>query len=136
MGFADSVRIASSKIQSEVNAKIVAIATELFTDVVAGTPVLTGNLIDNWYAGQGIGNYSDECSPSLDTGASNSLAQIASIAESTAFMGMDNEISLANNTEYAYRAEVLGWPKPDWSGHVGPYAMVKNAILVASSKYK
>ena len=120
--FSDSIKLASSKIQGEVNAKIVAIATELFTDVVKGTPVLTGNLIDNWYAGQGIENYSDEYAQSLDIGGSNSFAQITSLEGSTAFMGMDNEISLSNNTSYAYRAEVTGWKRTD------PYEMVQNAM--------
>lgn len=127
--FSDSIKLASSKIQGEVNAKIVAIAAELFTDVVKGTPVLTGNLIDNWYADQGVGNYSDEYAQSLDIGGSNSFAQIASIAESTAFMGMDNEISLSNSTEYGRLAEYEGW------AHTQAYGMVRHAMNDASLKY-
>jgi hypothetical protein len=136
MGFADSIRLHNAKVKQEVNDKIVSIATELFTEIVEGTPVDKGILINNWYAGTGKsynGSY-NENSASKD--GMSSRMQIASLRAYTGFVGRDGSVSLSNSTPYGFRAEYAGWPTPTWSGQVGPYAMIAKAFVKVAPKYK
>jgi hypothetical protein len=136
MGFGKSVRDFGTKAKREVSNKVLAIATELFTEVVHGTPVDKGILINNWYAGTGKA-YSSAYneSPASKSGMS-SLTQIASLRAYTGFVGKDGKVSLSNSTPYGFRAEYDGWPTPEWSGRVGPYAMIAKAFIKVVPKYK
>lgn len=122
-GFADSVRANSQKILTHVNKKCYSITWQLFTSVVYLTPVLKGELINSWYPKIGAG-FSSEKSSSYSKSGSGSLSRINSIMGGNVFHGKDGVITMANNENYAYRAEMLGWPAPEWSGKVGPYRMV------------
>lgn len=136
MGFADSIRLHNGKVKRQVNDKIVAIATELFTEIVEGTPIDKGILINNWYAGTGRaynGSY-NESAASKD--GMSSRMQIASLRVYTGFVGRDSSVSLSNSTPYGFRAEYAGWPTPTWSGNVGPYAMIAKAFIKVAPKYK
>jgi len=136
MGFADSIRIHNAKVKEQVNDKIVAIATELFAEIVENTPVDKGILKNNWYAGTGRtynGSY-NENSASKD--GMSSLTQIASLRVYKGFVGRDSSVSLSNSTPYGFRAEYAGWPTPTWSGRVGPYAMIAKAFIKVVPKYK
>ncbi len=148
MGFADSVAATADKMLSEVNAKGIKIAIELFNETVTQTPINklmvwrgkasnAGELINNWYVGQGVGAYNKSYSYAIaDITGSGSYSRIAAISDSKEFSGKDGEISLTNSTPYAMRAEYIGWPAPNWSGAQGPYAMVRNSLTKVSAKYK
>jgi hypothetical protein len=136
MGFADSIKLAASKMQSQVNAKIDEVATDLFTTIVNKSPILTGNLSNNWYVGLGSGNYNYSYSMSTNKDGVQSRNQISLLRNVTEFLGKDGEVSFTNSTPYGRNAEYLGWPTPQWSGRVGPYAMVRNSLLEVATKYK
>jgi len=142
MGFADSVAKTATKMQEQVNAKAVEISTTLFTVLVSKTPIadgrygLPGTLVNNWFVGYGVGAYNKSFIPSPNPSANNSYSQIATIRNSKEFLSKDGEISLTNSTPYAYRAEILGWPAPLWSGRYGPYAMVRNTLTTVAPLFK
>lgn len=142
MGFTDSIRKSIKTVQEDINTATNKIAIDLFTEVVKRTPIADGTfgppgtLVNNWYFGQGIGNYNTSFSASPNPSANTSYNEIARARDSKEFIGKDGEISLTNSTSYGYRAEYIGWPKPKWSGRVGPYAMVRNSLTVISAKYK
>jgi hypothetical protein len=136
MGFADSIRASRDKVKRQVNDKIVNIATELFTEVVHGTPVDKGVLINNWYADTGSAYNSSYNENSASKDGMSSLTQIASLKTYTGFVGGDSSVSLSNSTPYGFRAEYAGWPTPEWTGRVGPYAMIGKAFIKVVPKYK
>lgn len=143
MGFADSVLANTTKMQEQVNEKIIEIATVLFNSVVTKTPVgdskTRGQLINNWWTGEGIGNYNTSYTTSFNTSGSSSYGRISTLKDSKAFVGQDGEVSLTNSVPYAYRAEYWGWNfsahEPRWRG-TKPYAMVRNALTEVAAKYK
>ncbi len=142
MGFADSIKNSTKKIKEEVNTSINRIADDLFTEVVKRTPVADGSwgaagtLINNWYVGFGAGNYNTSFSDTPNRMGISSYSQILKLVSSREFVSKDGEISYTNSTPYAYRAEIIGWPQPEWSGRVGPYAMVRNSLTVIAPKYR
>lgn len=140
MGFADSVKATSEKMQSQVNDRAILIATDLFTTVVQKTPVglskTRGQLINNWYVGQGVGQFNRSYSSSFNTSGINSYSQIGTLKSSKEFIGKDGEVSFTNSVPYAFRAEYAGWPLPQWTGRVKPYAMVRNSLTAITAKYK
>ena len=136
MGFADSIRLHNAKAKQQISNKILDIATELFTEVVKGTPVDKGVLKNNWYGGTGRsynGSYSEN---SASKDGMSSLTQIAALRAYTGFIGRDGSVSLSNSTPYGFRAEYAGWPAPEWTGRIGPYAMIANAFIKVAPKYK
>jgi hypothetical protein len=143
LGFSDSVKIAAQSQKSQINDKIVSIAQQLFTAIVVATPVNNnphadkrGELKNNWFVGQGIGNYNSDYSSTFDSEGSQSLSQVATIRGYTGFVNKDDELSFTNSVPYGYMAEVTGWLPPHWSGNVGPYAMVRNSMIEVVSKIK
>jgi hypothetical protein len=142
MGFADSIRNSKKKIESDINQKVLKIASDLFTTVVLKTPVgdskTKGQLINNWFVGQGKGVYNPGKTSSFNTTGMNSYNQISTLRSSTQFLGKDGSVSLANNVHYAYRAEYWGWnfsaSEPRWNG-TKPYAMVRNSLTLVAAKY-
>ena len=136
MGFGDSVRAFGTKSKAKVSEKIITIAGELFEEVVKGTPVDKGVLKNNWYAGTN-GRYDatyNANSASLD--GMSSLTQISTLKTYMGFLGRDGSVSLSNSTPYGFRAEYDGWPSPEWSGRIGPYAMIAKAFITVVPKYK
>jgi hypothetical protein len=142
MGFADSVRASASKMQEQVNNKINTAATELFYTIVRYTPRSLGDiepagkLANNWYLGKGVGRYNKSYSKTPDVMATNSVAEVVKVKSLREFVGKDGEVSFTNSTPYAIRAELIGWPRPVWTGTVGPYAMVRKALIEVAPKYK
>jgi hypothetical protein len=136
MGFADSIRQHNAKVKRQVSEKVLDIATELFTEVVHGTPVDKGILKNNWYAGTGKAYNSSYNAASASKDGMSSLTQIASLRAYTGFVGRDGSVSLSNSTPYGFRAEYAGWPAPEWTGRVGPYAMIAKAFITVVPKYK
>jgi hypothetical protein len=136
LGFAASILAFNKKVERQISNKIIAIACELFTEVVTGSPVDKGVLINNWYAGTGKvrnGSYSETMTNKQGMA---SLNQIASLKSYTGFIGRDGAVSISNSTPYGFRAEYAGWPQPVWSGKVGPYAMIAKAFIKVVPKYK
>lgn len=140
--FADSIRINVMKMKAEINRGVLEIATDLFKNTVTYSPVLKGVLVNNWYTAEGAGSvnltFVDANRSKVGT---DSLARVAALVASRQFAGQDGEVSFTNSTPYAYRAEYIGWPEDDpesknWTGKVGPYAMVRKALVTTSTKYK
>lgn len=136
MGFADSIKKTSEKIQKEVNITINNRIIDGGNFLVNKTPVKTGLLRNNWYVGIGKNNYTKQFSNNTSVVGLDSLYRINTIGNEIEFYKKDGEISITNTTPYAYRAEIIGWPLPEWSGTVGPYAMVRNTITYMRGKYK
>jgi hypothetical protein len=136
MGFADSIRAFGIKAKAEVSDKVIGIATELFTEVVKETPVDKGVLINNWYAGTNKSYSGVFNGGSTDKSGMNSYTQIASLRQYRGFVGKDGSINISNSTPYGFRAEYAGWPFPEWTGRVGPYAMIGKAFVKVAPKYK
>jgi len=135
LSFADSVKANCQRMLAEVDKKCQHIAFSLFTEIVIETPVDKGLLCNNWFPGTGA-DFSTEITSYKDTTGSGSKSRIYAMLGKGTFLGKDGSMTLANNLDYAYRAEVLGWPSPEWSGKVGPYAMVGKSLIKIASDYK
>lgn len=136
MGFADSIRTYNTKAKTQVNAKVNAISVELFNEITKGTPDDKGVLKNNWYVGYGKSYNTAYNANSTSKQGMASLTRISVLKTSTTFLGRDGVVSLTNSTPYGFRAEYAGWPKPKWTGTVGPYAMIAKAFIVVAPKYK
>lgn len=143
MSFAASIRGNSRKLLLKINSQVYKIAKELFTRIVELTPSPSnpgydaeGRLANQWYPEVGA-SFSSRVGTSTSPNGAESLTRISALGMSGAeFYEKDGKLTLTNNVEYAYRAEVLGWPEADgWSGKVGPYRMVAKAIQEIAAKY-
>lgn len=139
-GFAASLRVNSAKVLLQVNNNCYRIAKELFTLTVNLTPspanpgpFAKGVLSNQWYPGQGS-DFSTEIGTEMSDNGAGSLSRIAMLG-GLQFDGKDGALTLTNNVEYGYLAEVKGWDQPRWSG-VPPYRMVARSIQAISVKYK
>jgi hypothetical protein len=139
MGFGDSVRASANKMKQQLNDKATEIAVELYEKTVELTPVGSptnkkhGELKNNWFVG--IGSVNKSYTPNFDDNGTASLFRIYSIRKSNAFLGKDNVVTLTNTVDYGFRAEYAGWPSPKWNNTL-PYAMMRNALTIVSTKYK
>ena len=100
-----------------------------------------GLLTNQWYPQIGSG-YSSMVTTATNANGIDSLSRIKALLATSPFLGKDNIVSLANNTEEAYYAEVLGWKAGPgtngwiWSGRQSsPYAMVRGTITYIQGKY-
>ena len=127
------------------------IVKDLFSQAVALSPTPTqgmatsgafsrGELINQWYPNSGS-TPSSEVGTALSDNGADSLSRINEIVAENLFYGRDNIVNLANNTDQAYYADVLGWPKGTvsasggvWKGHA-PYAMSSNSVNYILGKY-
>lgn len=139
--FSASVNANIYKALQSVNDKCYEIARELFLKIVALTPspsfpgpTAQGVLANNWYPVNGPSFSSEETDSKSATGA-GSQARIMALRGFN-FFRKDGVVTLSNNIHYAYRAEVLGWPKPSWSGTIGPYRMVAKSLQYIAARYK
>lgn len=129
MGFADSIKASSVKILKEIDRHCYRVSWHLFTGTIQDSPVLKGELINNWFPA--VNSFSTETTSVSDKGGSGSLSRVNSFANQGLFYGKDVVFTLSNNLHYAYNAEQVGWPSPQWSGRVGPYKMIhKNMIKI------
>jgi hypothetical protein len=135
LSFADSVKANCQKVLEHINKKCYSITWQLFTSIVHATPVMKGELINSWYPRTGK-EFSSEKTSVHDRRGSGSLSRINSIMNGNAFLGKDGIITMVNNESYAYRAEMLGWPSPEWSGKVGPYRMVALSVQKVAAQNK
>lgn len=139
--FRDKALLAASKNTNNI-------VEELFTQAVIRSPSPTnpgrfakGLLVNQWYSSIGS-TYSLSVTSATNAYGIDSLSRIKATIAENPFLGKDNEVTLANNTQEAYHAEVLGWPAGGgangwvWSGRQGPYAMVRGAITYIQGKYQ
>jgi hypothetical protein len=138
--FAASVRNNSTKALKQVSKQAAEVTKFLFNRVVEYTPspnnpgpYADGYLVNQWFPEYG-GYFSEDRDTRTSPFGANSLSRIAALSNGM-FYGRDNSITLTNNVDYAYRAEALGWPGPEWSGSIGPYRMVARAIQTTKAKY-
>jgi len=146
MGFGDSVAANAARVLTEINKKISNSVEDLFTSVVEHSvmplgpgPYATGLLANQWYPM--VGGHSSEISESRNLSGTESLSRIKAMLATGVFLGKDAVITLTNNVDHAYRAEVLGWPAGQgangwvWSGRQGPYAMIGRATQIWRARY-
>lgn len=130
------------RVKQEVNDKIVKISIELFLSIVAKSPspsnpgeYAKGLLANQWYPMAGA--FSEEVSTDDSSNGGASKVRIVGLRGSKEFFGKNGSLTLTNNLPYAYRAEMLGWPKSDgWSGKIGPYRMVALSLQAIAARYK
>lgn len=149
LNFSASLSRNITRVLSEVNAKCNKISIELFLAIVRRTPSpdnpgewAKGLLANQWYPKAGSGFSSNLTDATSDNGT-GSRSRIIALRGGTEFLGKNGRLTLTNNVPYAYRAEVLGWPKgkdPNsewtWSGKVGPYRMVALSLQEVAARYK
>jgi hypothetical protein len=125
-----------------VNQQCYAIAWQLFTSVVRLTPspknpgpFASGLLVNQWYPS--VDRPSQQKGDATSPDGAASIERINAFTQNgRAFLGKDGKVYLTNNVEHAYRAEMLGWPEPEWSGKIGPYRMVARSLQAVSAKNK
>lgn len=140
--FAQSVNANSLVVLSTVNDQVYKIARELFTSVVKLTPspeqreaaTAKGLLVNNWFPVDGP-EFSSEKTSSTSSNGAGSLTRISQL-RGKQFFKTDGTVTLSNNLDYAYRAEVLGWLEAPWSGRVKAYRMVALSMQAVSMRYK
>lgn len=129
------------KILSDINKRVNEIAWHLFESVVKLTPspsnpgkYAQGLLANQWYAR--TGSPSSELGTRKSATGGDSLARAKALTGNNAeFFGRDGKVYLSNNLDYAHNAETIGWPKPQWSGNIGPYGMVTKSLILTAAKY-
>jgi hypothetical protein len=137
MGFAASVRQNTSRMIARVDYAIQARARKLFTHIVDltpspanGAPFSKGLLANQWYVA--VNGISDELSSSCSPSGADSISRINSIPVGV-WRSADGFVSMANNVDYAFQAEYIGWLPPRWTGRQGPYAMVSSGFAAAGA---
>src|SRR6202008_2708699 len=142
MGFADDIFKFRDKALLAASSKLNNIVEELFTSIVVLSPspsnpgkFAKGLLANQYYTSVGANNFSTEVSLSVNDYGIESLSRIKAMVADNPFLGKDNVVTLTNNTEEAYHAEILGWPAGSgangwkWSGNSLPYKMVSKSVI-------
>lgn len=146
MSFASDIKAFQEKALLAANKKTTAAIEELFTTAVVESPSPAGQgeyskglLANQWYSM--IGGFSSALTSATNPNGADSLSRIKATLASLPFYGKDNVVTLTNNTNYAYRAEVLGWPLGEgtngwhWSGRVGGYGMIAKSVAKVKGTY-
>lgn len=149
MSFFSGIKAFEARALEQASASTNKIVKELLEQVVVRSPspamnptpaFAKGHLANQWYPLIGS-QFSTAVALDASITGSGSLSRISSILLSKPFHGKDNTITMANNVDYAYRAEVLGWPAGTgtngwiWSKNTGPYLMVRGAMQYIAGKY-
>jgi hypothetical protein len=141
ISFSQSLNANIHKTMLKVNEEVYKIARELFLKIVSLTPspsfpgpYAKGVLANNWFPVNGSAFSLEKTDEKSRVGA-GSIRRI-SMLRGFNFMKKDGTVTLSNNIEYAYLAEVKGWEKPKWSGNIGPYRMVALSLQAIAARYK
>jgi hypothetical protein len=147
MSFLDDIKAFREQALQDASQSVNKLVHNLFTEVVARSPspsnpgqFAKGLLVNQWYPTVG-GGYSTELGTLTNDIGVDSLSRISKALSQNPFLGKDNTISLTNNTEEAYYAEVLGWPEGlgtngwNWRGNTGPYMMIANSVQSVIGAY-
>ena len=156
--FAESILRDVEQVKEDINKEVIQKFVSLATDIVNYTPSPSwigqiksysssspefsdGLLANQWYVAEN--SISSELSSTKSSNGADSLRRIEESTKYKTFYGKDGMLSLANNVDYAYRVETLGYPegKTDgktswkyWNGsHLIPYAMVEKSLIKARS---
>jgi hypothetical protein len=150
MGFAEDIRKWEKKALEQINTSMCKAFEEVAIPAVVNSPSSSSaphiaeysknHLIEQWYPQ--IGGFSGALTAATNAYGAGSITRIKELVKLKPFYGRDNFVTLTNNTPYAYRAEVLGWPAGEgangwqWSGRVGPYGMITRAVITWKAKYQ
>lgn len=140
--FAESIRLSINKIQEELDRELNKLALDTFKDVIQNTPsgwqdspYAEGLLVNNWFPK--VRGFSTETTSTKSLSGYDSFNRLTQLVDAKIFYKKDNSVTLTNNIDYAYRAEVLGWKPtsehPNWKG-AAPYGMIAKALIKAKSK--
>jgi len=143
LDFTASINRNIKKLEQSINDKVYKISITLFHEIVRRTPsptnkgeTATGLLANQWYPMAG-GGFSESLGSDTSPNGAGSRARISALAGGKEFFGKDGRLTLSNNVHYAYRAEMLGWPKSDgWSGTVGAYRMVALSLQEIAARHR
>lgn len=148
MGFADNMRKSCNNIVQAMSDNTNKIFADLFRTNVYLSPTPSGKggysvgtIKNNWYSSVGSPNTS--FSGSIDASGTDSLTRIDSTISEKPFFGKDSTVFLTNSTKWAYRADVVGWPRNDptndtgweWSGQIRPYFFTSTSMQTILNKY-
>lgn len=146
--FSEQIKAWEQKALAVANKSVSNAVEELFTSIVVASPspisdpqakFSKGLLINQWYPS--VGSASSEEGTSTNDHGIESLSRIKAMIAANPFMGKDNIVFLANNTEQAPHAEYLGWPKGEgtsgwkWTGTVIPYSMISKSVAKIRGMY-
>ena len=149
MSFESDIKAFQAKALLAANKAVCKVVEEVFTGAVTHSPspisdpqakFSRGLLINQWYPQ--VGGFSTEQSTATNDYGSSSLSRIKATVAAMPFYGKDNIVTLTNNVDHAYRAEVLGWPEGkdpnsnwNWTGMVMPYGMVRKSVEAVRGAY-
>ena len=140
--FSISIKASIDNILKDVNDKLVIVTEDLFVGIIQDTPVATvpyqgefhpGLLKNNWFTE--VNSTSSETTSVADPSGSGSISNVQSVLQANPFLKGDVKVTMTNNQDYAYRAEMLGWEAPRWSGNVAPYRMVATNLIRVAGTY-
>ena len=131
------------------------IALTLFSNILDYTPQQSngaqyskGWLVNNWRFG--VAEWNKSAATKFNSKVTNPLGQervearLLNMLKKQGIFYKDNYVTMINQSEYANRAENIGWPMTEnptdtwhyWSGRVRAYHMVERGFLSMPSKYK
>tara|TARA_R110000803_G_C11835287_1_gene303845 strand:- start:220 stop:672 length:453 start_codon:yes stop_codon:yes gene_type:complete len=109
MNFSLGVKKFAEKTGININKVIVATSSELFTNIIKGTPVDTGRLRGNWQPS--IGSPITSRIGAKDASGQGE-ASISKVTEVLNQFSGDGSVFLSNNLPYAYKIEYGLYPNP------------------------
>lgn len=141
--FQESIRANIAKLKIEADAKLTGVFKELATTVISNTPVLRGNVVnDYWCASNdydkttltiisetGIGSLS-EIGPNSDVTGAGSLKRINAVTGLGTFLLKDGFLSMTTSVPYAYQLEYLG------GSTQRPEGFIRNSLTEVAAKYR
>lgn len=130
LSFGASVRKNTEKMKRGVQTVCYKIVFELYNTIIQTTPVLKGDLINNWFT-MPSGRYSKKTTDIHDKNGSGSFMNVKSLKQADLFYGRDSICTMTNNLPYAYRVEYLGWSRLK-----RPQGMVRVSLVSVAGKYK
>ena len=159
--FADSIKANIKEVKQEVNDKIVEVFKDIAYNVVYLTPSPSWNLsprgtsgniayysdgllANQWYPAEN--KISEEFTRSESDHGGDSFSRLSAMRNVNTFLGKDGYLSFTNNVPYAYRVDVIGYPKgvaevtsgfptwSSWTGDVKPYAMIDQSMIKVKAK--
>jgi hypothetical protein len=150
MSFLDDVKAFQVKALTDVNNSVCNVVNKLCSSIIelSPTPPGTANyakglLKNQWYPSIGM-SPSIMLSSSDEPTGSESFDRLNKTIAEKPFYSKDNMFMFTNNVPYAYRVEMLGWPKDDpsntsgweWTGNATAYHMVERSITKIKGDYQ
>jgi hypothetical protein len=143
MSFADDIKAFQAKALESANTSVCKAIETGFTSIVVLSPSPSNlgpyakGLLANQYYTEIGGNYSSNLTMSTSDYGADSISRIKATIAAKPFLGKDNIVTMANNCDHAYNAEMLGWmpsANPRWKG-AAPYKMVAKSVIALQGEY-